>query len=123
MIKKEDICDCNVIHEESVNETIKNMIDDDMLFEIGDFFKILGDSTRVKILFAIDNNRLCVCDIANVLKMSKSAISHQLKLLKEYKIVKSEKIGKEVFYELDDEHVKSVFEIAISHIKHNLEKE
>lgn len=118
MLRKEDICDCNVIHQESVDATLKNMLDDDTIFDAGDFFRILGDSTRIKILFAIDNNRLCVCDIANILKMSKSSISHQLKILRDYNIVKTEKVGKEVFYELDDHHVKEVFEIALKHIKH-----
>ncbi len=119
MLKKGDMCDCNIIHKESVDNTLKNMIDDDTIFDVGDFFKILGDSTRIKILFSINNNRLCVCDIANILKMSKSSISHQLKILRDYNIVKNEKIGKEVFYELDDNHVKEVFEIALKHINHN----
>ena len=119
MVKKEDICDCNIIHKDSVDATLKNMIDDDTIFDVGDFFRILGDSTRIKILFAIDNNRLCVCDIANILKMSKSSISHQLRILRDYNIVRTEKVGKEVFYELDDNHVKEVFEVALEHINHN----
>ena len=118
MIKKEDMCDCNIIHHESVEYTLKKMLDDDTIFDVADFFKILGDSTRIKILFAIDNNRLCVCDIANILKMSKSSISHQLKTLRDYNIVRAERDGKEVFYELNDDHVKEVFEIALEHINH-----
>lgn len=118
MLKREDICDCNIIHQKSVDDTLKKMLDDETIFDVGDFFKILSDSTRIKILFAIDNNRLCVCDIANILKMSKSSISHQLKILRDYNTVKNEKIGKEVFYELDDDHVKKVFEIALEHINH-----
>ena len=112
------ICDCNVIHEEVVNKVRDNMPDDDLLFDVSDFFKILGDSTRLRILCAIDNEEMCVCDIANLLNMTKSSISHQLKVLKIDRLVKSKKNGKEVYYSLNDEHVKMVLEIAIEHIIH-----
>lgn len=117
-MKDVEICDCNIIHEAIVNQTKKKMLDNDFINEISLFFKILGDNTRVKILFALDNNEMCVCDIANVLNMTKSSISHQLSFLKQNNIVKCNKVGKEVYYSLDDEHVKEVFEVAISHIKH-----
>ena len=78
--------------------------------------KILSDSTRVKIVSILDKNELCVCDICNVLNMTKSAVSHQLKNLKEVNLVKSRKIGKEVWYTLADEHIKKLFEIALEHI-------
>ena len=117
-MKDVEICDCNVIHEAIVNQTKEKMLDNDFINEISLFFKILGDNTRVKILFALDNNEMCVCDIANVLNMTKSSISHQLSFLKQNNIVKCNKVGKEVYYSLDDEHVKEVFEVAISHIKH-----
>ena len=117
-MKDVEICDCNVIHEAIVNQTKKKMLDNDFINEISLFFKILGDNTRVKILFSLDNNEMCVCDIANVLNMTKSSISHQLSFLKQNNIVKCNRIGKEVYYSLDDEHVKEVFEVAISHIKH-----
>ena len=120
-MKDVEICDCNVIHEAIVNQTKKKMLDNDFINEISLFFKILGDNTRVKILFALDNNEMCVCDIANVLNMTKSSISHQLSFLKQNNIVKCNRIGKEVYYSLDDEHVKEVFEVAISHIKHRKE--
>ena len=120
-MKEIDICDCNIIHEKIVNDTKKKMLDNDMINEISLFFKILGDNTRVRILFALDNNEMCVCDIANVLNMTKSSISHQLSYLKDCNIVKSRKSGKEVYYSLDDDHVKEVFEVAISHIKHKKE--
>lgn len=118
MSKNEFICDCNVIHKELVDETTKNMPDVDIFNKFAEFFKILGDTTRAKILFALDQNELCVCDIANVLGMSKSSISHQLGTLRRSGIVKCRKSGKEVFYMLDDNHVKEVFEIGIKHIKH-----
>ena len=117
-MKDIEICDCNMIHEAIVNQTKEKMLDNDFINEISLFFKILGDNTRVKILFALDNNEMCVCDIANVLNMTKSSISHQLSFLKQNNIVKCNRIGKEVYYSLDDEHVKEVFEVAISHIKH-----
>ena len=120
-MKDVEICDCNVIHEAIVNQTKEKMLDNVFIKEISLFFKILGDNTRVKILFALDNNEMCVCDIANVLNMTKSSISHQLSFLKQNNIVKCNRVGKEVYYSLDDEHVKEVFEVAISHIKHRKE--
>ena len=118
MAKNEFMCDCNIIHEDVVKDTLNKMKDEDLLNKLSDFFKILGDTTRLKILYALDQNELCVCDIANVLKMSKSSISHQLATLKQSGIVKCEKRGKEVFYMLDDEHVQQVFEIGKEHINH-----
>ena len=118
MAKNEYICDCNIIHEDVVQDTLNKMRDEDLLNKLSDFFKILGDTTRLKILYALDNNEMCVCDIANVLKMSKSSISHQLATLKQSGIVKCEKRGKEVFYMIDDEHVQQVFEVGKEHIKH-----
>ncbi len=118
MSKNEFICDCNVIHQDIVDNTKKNMLDIDTINKLAEFFKILGDTTRVKILFALDQNEMCVCDIANVLGMSKSSISHQLGTLRRSGIVKCRKSGKEVFYMLDDNHVKQVFEIGVEHIEH-----
>lgn len=117
-MKIAEMCDCNVIHENVVENVKSKMLDSEFITEISLFFKILGDNTRVKILFALDYNEMCVCDIANVLNMTKSSISHQLSYLKDLNIVKSRKSGKEVYYSLDDEHVKEVFEVAISHIEH-----
>lgn len=117
-MKTAEMCDCNVIHENVVEDVKSKMLDNEFITEISTFFKILGDNTRVKILFALDHNEMCVCDIANVLNMTKSSISHQLSYLKNLNIVKSRKSGKEVYYSLDDEHVKEVFEVVISHIEH-----
>lgn len=115
-------CDCNVIHESKVKEVKKSMLSDKVINEVASFFKIVGDPTRTKILSILDKNELCVCDIANLLNMTKSSISHQLKTLKEASIVKSKKDGKEVYYTLDDEHVSEVFEVALYHIGHKKEK-
>ncbi len=118
MAKNEFICDCSVIHKDVVENTVKNMPDWDTFIKLAEFFKIIGDTTRAKILFALDQNEMCVCDIANVLSMSKSSISHQLGTLRRSGIVKCRKEGKEVFYMLDDDHVKEVFEIGMEHIEH-----
>ena len=120
MARNEFICDCNVIHQEAVDKTLKQMKDENLFNKMAEFFKILGDTTRVKILFALDKNEMCVCDIANVLSMSKSSISHQLGTLRRSGIVKCRKQGKEVYYMLDDEHIKQVFEIAEEHIEHKI---
>ena len=118
MSKNEFICDCNIIHENIVKDTLSKMPEDDLFNKLAEFFKILGDTTGTKILYALDKNEMCVCDIANVLNMSKSSISHQLGTLRRSGIVKCRKVGKEVFYCLDDEHVKEVFEVGIEHIEH-----
>ena len=118
MSKNEFICDCNVIHQDVVDSTKKNMPEQDLFNKLAEFFKILGDTTRVKILFALDQNEMCVCDIANVLGMSKSSISHQLGTLRRSGIVKCRKDGKEVYYMLDDDHVQKLFELGLEHIEH-----
>ena len=120
MSKNEFVCDCNIIHKDIVEDTIQKMGDEDLLIKLAEFFKILGDTTRVKILHALDKNEMCVCDIANVLGMSKSSISHQLSTLRRSGIVKCKKVGKEVFYTLDDEHVQEVFEVGFEHIEHRI---
>ena len=119
MSRNEFICDCNAIHQEVVESTKKQMLNDEDLFNnLAEFFKILGDTTRVKILSALDKNEMCVCDIANVLGMSKSSISHQLGTLRRMNIVKCRKQGKEVYYTIDDDHVQKLFELGIEHIEH-----
>ena len=115
-------CDCNVIHDAVVNNTLKAMPSNRVIEKIAGFFKVIGDNTRAKILFALDSNEMCVCDIANVLNMTKSAVSHQLSVLRDERIVKCNRIGKEVYYSLDDEHVKEVYEVALSHVKEILDK-
>ena len=118
MSKNEFICDCNIIHENIVKDTLSKMPEDDLFNKLAEFFKILGDTTRAKILFALDQNEMCVCDIANVLRMSKSSISHQLGTLRRMNIVKCRKQGKEVYYTIDDDHVQKLFELGIEHIEH-----
>ena len=115
-------CDCNVIHDTVVNNTLKAMPSGMVIEKIASFFKVIGDNTRTRILFALDSNEMCVCDIANVLNMTKSAVSHQLSVLRDERIVKCNRVGKEVYYSLDDEHVKEVYEVALSHVKEILDE-
>ncbi len=122
MEKKELTCDCNIIHQEAVKKAIKNKPKEEILERLSELFKILGDPTRTKILWALDNHEMCVCDIANVLNMTKSSISHQLATLRTSGIVKYRKSGKEVYYMLDDEHINKLYEIGIEHIDHKLKK-
>ena len=118
MSKNKFICDCNIVHRELVESTLKEMIDTFSLAKIAEFYKIIGDPTRCKIISILLINPMCVCDLCNVLSMSKSSISHQLNKMRLAKIVKFEKKGKEVYYSLEDEHVKEIFTITLEHIKH-----
>lgn len=123
MERKELVCDCNIIHEDAVNMAIKNRPDDKELINLSELFKMLGDLTRIKIIWTLDNNEMCVCDIANVLNMTKSSISHQLAILKNAGIVRYRKSGKEVYYTLDDEHINKLYEIGLEHIEHRMKGE
>lgn len=116
-------CDCDVIHEDLVERAKARLIDDDTLLSIADFYKAMSDSTRIKILNLLEAEELCVCDIASVLNMTKSAVSHQLKNLKEMNLVKGERRGKEIWYSLADRHVKCVFDISLEHILEGSEDE
>jgi ArsR family transcriptional regulator len=118
MSRNEFTCDCSIIHEDIVKKVLKNMPNNQMFYNLADLFKIFGDTTRTKILWALDQNELCVCDIANILNMTKSAVSHQLGTLRKTNIVKCRKVGKTVYYSLDDNHVKKLFELGIEHISH-----
>lgn len=111
-----DNCSCNVIHEDVVNRVKENMPQDERLFDLADLFKVLGDSTRVKIICALFQAEMCVCDIAALLGMNQSAISHQLRVLKQARLAKYRKDGKVVYYSLEDEHVKRIFNQGLSHI-------
>ena len=118
MPKNEFICDCHPIDEDLVLKTKEIMPNNDTLEKLAYFFDIIGDNTRCKILFALKENSMCVCDLANVLSMTKSSISHQLNKMKEAGVVKCERNGKQVFYSLDDSHVFEIFDISLKHINH-----
>ena len=112
-------CDCDVIHKDIVNQVKDKMPQEDTLNDLSVLFKVFGDSTRIKILCALDKAELCVCDIAYLLNMTQSAISHQLIVLKQARLVKNRKEGKIVFYSLDDEHINKIFNQGIIHINEN----
>ena len=109
-------CDCNVIHLEAVKKAVNAMPAEEALYKVANFFKVLGDPTRTKILSALDASELCVCDLANVLDMTKSAVSHQLGLLRRANLVKFRRDGKNVFYALADEHVRIMIESGLEHV-------
>ncbi len=109
-------CECEEIHGDRVDHCRAVMPNTETLYDLADFFKILGDSTRMGILFAIDGGPLCVCDIAAALGMTKSAVSHQLKGLRAADLVRYKKVGKNVYYELADDHVRDIIEKALEHI-------
>ena len=111
------LCECEELHADIIEKKREDMPDESTLYDLSDFFKILGDSTRVKILFAIDGEPMCVCDIADLLGMTKSAVSHQLKVLRQSDLIKYRKSGKNVFYTLADDHVRDIIEKALEHIK------
>ena len=115
--REELICDCEVIHEDIVDEVKKRMPADEDIYDLSDFFKVLGDSTRMKIIWALDESEMCVCDIAVLLNMTKSAISHQLRALRNANLVKFRRDGKEVYYSLKYKHVRDIYEIGMEHIK------
>lgn len=116
MMDKQTFCDCEVIHEEVVNKTRDKMLNKDLYIELASLFKLFGDGTRVQILYALEQNEMCVCDIAALLGLTKSAVSHQLKALKLANLVKFRREAQTVFYSLADSHVKQIIDIGLEHI-------
>ena len=116
MRQKTPVCDCDVIHEEVVNQVSKTMPKEEDFYDLADLYKMFADSTRVRILWTLSREEMCVCDIAVLLGMTKSAISHQLRALRLANLVRYDKRGKEVYYSLADSHVKDIFEKGFEHI-------
>lgn len=114
---KNDVCDVKIIHNEVVEKVNKLMPEDFDLYSVSEFFKMFADFTRSKILWALTASEMCVCDIAALLNMTHSAISHQLRLLKSARLVKNRKSGKVVYYSLDDNHIHTIMDVALNHIK------
>lgn len=113
---KIESCNCTIIHEDLVNKVKDCIPEEETLYDLADLFKVLGDSTRIKVLCALFQSEMCVCDIAALLGMTQSAISHQLRVLKQARLVKYKREGKVVYYSLDDDHVKSIFDQGLNHI-------
>ncbi|HZJ75331.1 MAG TPA: metalloregulator ArsR/SmtB family transcription factor [Clostridia bacterium] len=114
--QKIERCSCNIIHEDVVRDVKKHMPNGDVLTDLADIFKVFGDPTRVKILYALFRAEMCVCDISALLGMTKSSISHQLRILKQAKLVKNRKDGRVVYYSLLDDHIKLIFDQALLHV-------
>jgi len=110
------LCDCDVIHESTVIKVRSQMPESDDLYTLANFYKLLADKTRVRILWALSCEDMCVCDLAVLLNMTKSAISHQLKSLRLANLVKYNKQGREVYYSLSDDHVREVLKNSLEHI-------
>ena len=111
-----DKCEFMHIHDDVVDKVNEAMPDEESLYDLADFFKVFADSTRIKILYALLQTEMCVCDIANVLNASQSAISHQLRLLKQMKLVKFRREGKTIFYSLSDNHIENILNQGMEHI-------
>ncbi len=109
-------CECTIIHDEIVKTVRSRMPQAEKIMELADFFRVLGDSTRIGILNALKNSEMCVCDISAVLKMTHSAVSHQLRILKQARLVKSRKDGKIVYYSLDDNHIDEILDVGEKHL-------
>lgn len=109
-------CDCKVIHQDLVDKVKDKMPEEEKLYDLAELFKVFGDTTRIKILYALFASEMCVCDIAVALNMTQSAISHQLRVLKQARLVKYRKEGKVVYYSLDDDHVKQIFDQGFLHV-------
>ena len=115
-------CSCNVIHGEIVNKVKEKLPKDETLYDLAELFKVFGDTTRIKILYALFASEMCVCDISDLLGMTHSAISHQLRVLKNARLVKFRKEGKVVYYSLDDNHISQIFDCGLAHIQESCKR-
>ena len=115
--EKVETCDATCIHEELLKIVSEKLPGENELYDLSELFKVFGDSTRIRILFVLFEAEVCVCDLAEALNMTQSAISHQLKILKQNKLVKSRRDGKSVFYSLADSHVRTIIAQGLEHIE------
>ncbi|CAB1247329.1 Cadmium efflux system accessory protein [Ruminococcaceae bacterium BL-4] len=111
-----ECCEFIHVHQDIVDRVNRVMPDEDTLYDLSELFKIFGDSTRIKILYVLFESEMCVCDIAQLLQMTQSAISHQLRALKQSKLVSSRREGKTVFYALADSHVRTILDQGMEHV-------
>ena len=110
-------CDYMHLHEKVIEQVQEEMPEEEILYDLAELFKVFGDSTRIKILYVLFQSEMCVCDIAQLLNLSTSAISHQLRVLKQSQLVKFRREGKTVYYALDDDHVRSILSMGMDHIE------
>jgi len=112
-----DQCESVEVHEELLKIVDEKLPEEEELYDLAELFKVFGDSTRIRILFVLFEAEVCVCDLAQTLSMTQSAVSHQLRILKQNKLVKSRREGKSVFYSLADDHVRSIIDQGREHIE------
>ena len=110
-------CGFLCVHEKTVEQVLREIPNDEELYDLAELFKVFGDTTRIRILYGLFEAEMCVCDIAEMLSLTPSAISHQLKLLKQFRLVKSRREGKTVYYSLADDHVRSIIDTGREHIE------
>lgn len=115
--QKIEQCEFLCVHDDVVKKLTDNMPPDEILYDLAELFKIFGDSTRIKILYALFESELCVCDIAQLLGLTQTAVSHQLRVLKTNKLVRFRKEGKNVFYSLSDDHVRRIINQGMEHVE------
>lgn len=114
-------CEETIIHEDAVHDAQRSLVDGATAAQLAEVFSALSDPTRVRIISALNVRELCVCDLAALLGMSQSAISHQLRLLRTLRLVRNRKDGRIVYYSLDDEHIRDLFQRGVEHITHDLQ--
>lgn len=110
-------CEYIHVHEDIVQKVNEQMPEEDKLYDLADFFKVFADSTRIKMLYVLMCSEMCVCDLAQILNMTQSAISHQLRTLKQMDLVRNRREGKTVFYSLADSHIKTILSQGLDHIE------
>ena len=115
--RKDEVCDSFEVHEDLLKIVNETLPEETELYDLAELFKVFGDSTRIRILFVLFEAEVCVCDLAKVLNMTQSAISHQLRILKQNKLVKSRREGKSIFYSLADDHVRTIINQGRDHIE------
>ncbi len=115
-MNEKETCGCEVIHEEAVKSAAKKLLDESVYQDLASLFKLFGDPTRLRILHALEHEELCVCDIAALLGLTKSAVSHQLKALRLANLVKFRREAQTVYYSLADSHVKTLIDIGLEHL-------
>ncbi len=117
MEKDAYICECSMVHHDVVDHAKSEMLSEDTFTDLSEFFKVFSDSTRIKIIWALDQGELCVCDLSDLIGMTVSAVSHQLSILRQTRLVRTRRDGKNVYYSLDDDHVRQIIESGYEHIR------
>ena len=115
-MEKIKFCECCEKNKDALLEAQARIDNEPTIYDLSELFKIFGDTTRIRILFIMFESEVCVCDLSELLNMNQSAVSHQLKILKQAKLVKSRRVGKQMFYSLDDDHVRNIIEAGLEHL-------